>query len=198
MSDHIQVKKSEWETFIRENEQLIKRYDALTKRLKELEAHNTDLQRRLSERESFIRENDKLIKRYDALAKRSKELEAQNADLQGRLDAREIELTQLQKRMEIKEQDATMQAEVLGNMFNRCEALTKRLREQVASRVDLERRLSEREMELARLYQREKEKTEQRIRIRPYEIGRRICGRCGRILSVETRFCDQCGEKCSE
>lgn len=52
MSDVVQVKRSEWETFMKESDRLIERYDTLLKKVRSLEDRNMDLERKLQASES--------------------------------------------------------------------------------------------------------------------------------------------------
>jgi len=52
MSDIVQIRKSEWEAFMKENDRLIERYDMLLKKMKSLEDRSTDLERKLQTSES--------------------------------------------------------------------------------------------------------------------------------------------------
>jgi len=52
MSDIVQIRKNEWEAFMKENDRLIERYDVLLKRMKNLEDKSTDLEKKLQTSES--------------------------------------------------------------------------------------------------------------------------------------------------
>jgi len=52
MSDIVQIRKNEWEAFMKENDRLIERYDVLLKKMKNLEDKSTDLEKKLQASES--------------------------------------------------------------------------------------------------------------------------------------------------